>query len=75
MRKLTTTADFPGARITTLDGLRLDYPDGWGLVRNASNEGALSMRFEGQGAKGLKDVQAIFREAIAKEMPDLELPF
>lgn len=75
MRKLTTTADFPGARITTLDGLRLDYPDGWGLVRNASNEGALSMRFEGQGAKGLKHVQAIFREAIAKEMPDLELPF
>jgi len=75
MRKLTSTADFPGARITTLDGLRLDYPDGWGLVRNAPNEGALSMRFEGQDAKGLKRVQAIFREAIAVAMPDLELPF
>ncbi len=75
MRGLAANADFPGAQITTLDGIRIDYSDGWGLVRSANSQDALAFRFEGNNEASLARVQAVMRKAIHKQLPDLALPF
>jgi phosphomannomutase/phosphoglucomutase len=75
MRALVSNADFPGARITTLDGLRVDYADGWGLVHNSTTESALSLRFEGNDDASLERVKGVLRKAIADAEPGIDLPF
>ena len=75
MRSLAANANFPGARITTLDGMRIDYSDGWGLVRSSSSEEALTFRFEGNDETSLARVQGVIRKAILEYVPDLALPF
>lgn len=75
MRALVSSADFPGARITTLDGLRVDYADGWGLVHNSTTESALSLRFEGNDDASLERVKGVLRKAITEAEPGLDLPF
>ena len=75
MRALVSNADFPGARITTLDGLRVDYADGWGLVHNSTTESALSLRFEGNDDASLERVKGVLRKAITEAEPGIELPF
>ena len=75
MRKLIDNADFPGARVTTIDGLRVDYADSWGLIRDDVGDGVLSMRFEGHDEASLKRIQGLLRKAVLTAKPDLELPF
>ncbi|WP_435213257.1 phosphomannomutase/phosphoglucomutase [Luminiphilus sp. nBUS_16] len=75
MRALVSNADFPGARITTLDGLRVDYADGWGLVHNSITESALSLRFEGNDDASLERVKGVLRKAITEAEPSINLPF
>ena len=45
MERLLTLASFPSARLITLDGLRVEYADGWGLVRASNTSPALLLRF------------------------------
>jgi len=67
---------FPGGRANTLDGLRVDFPDGWGLVgEDPDNSAALLARFEGRDAQALERVQALFREQFQAVDGDLKLPF
>ena len=68
-------AAFPGARLSTIDGLRVDYPDGWGLVRASNTTPILVMRFDADSQDALARIQAAFREQILALQPDLELPF
>lgn len=75
MRALAANAEFPGARITTLDGLRIDYSDGWGLVRSSNTEEALAFRFEANDETSLTRVQHVLSKAIHKHVPELALPF
>ena len=75
MRALVTNADFPGARITTLDGLRVDYADGWGVVRQATSESALALRFEGNDDASLERVKSVLRKAMIDAEGSMELPF
>ena len=75
IRDLTTEPDYPGSRVTTLDGLRIDYSDSWGLVQASSTDDSLLFRFEGNDEQALSRVQAVLRRAILEKMPDLELPF
>jgi phosphomannomutase/phosphoglucomutase len=75
IRELTTAPDYPGSRVTTLDGLRVDYSDSWGLVQASSTDDTLVFRFEGNDDEALARVQGILREAVLAKMPDLELPF
>lgn len=58
--------DFGDAKLITLDGLRVEYPYGWGLVR-ASNTGAeLTMRFEAESKEQLHELKALFTREIRK---------
>ncbi len=75
MRTLVSNAEFPGARVTTLDGLRVDYADGWGLVRSSTSDTALSLRFEGNDEASLERVKGVLRKALLSADESLELPF
>ena len=75
-KKIAETApQFEGGKASTLDGLRVDFQDGWGLVRPSDTEPALMARFEGQDKGALERIQQQFRERLQAVAPDLELPF
>ena len=68
-------AVFEGARLSTIDGLRVDWPDGWGLVRASNTTPVLVLRFEGDDGAAMTRVQTAFREQLLALRPDLALPF
>jgi phosphomannomutase/phosphoglucomutase len=68
-------ATFEGARITTIDGVRADWPDGWGLVRASNTTPVLVLRFDADSATALKRVQDVFRAELLKLDSSLPLPF
>jgi phosphomannomutase/phosphoglucomutase len=75
MEQLQQAASFPDARVTTIDGLRVDYPDGFGLVRASNTTPVLVLRFEGDDASALRRIQGRFRQLLEKVRPGLALPF
>lgn len=68
-------AQFEGARLSTIDGLRVDWPDGWGLVRASNTTPVIVLRFEADTAEALQRNQAAFRERMLHIRPELSLPF
>ena len=66
---------FDGAEVNTLDGLRVEYPHGWGLVRASNTGPALSLRFEADTEAHLANIQARFRDALRTVDPTLTLDF
>ncbi len=75
IERFKEAAEFPGARVSTIDGLRADFPIGWGLVRASNTTPILVLRFDAESEGALKRVQEIFREQLLAVKPDLELPF
>jgi len=75
MKKLMAQADFGDANVSDIDGLRVDYPDGWGLVRASNTTPSLVIRFEADDDAGLKRIQRTFRKQLTKVDADLKLPF
>ncbi|OBS08296.1 phosphomannomutase/phosphoglucomutase [Acidihalobacter prosperus] len=75
MLKLSEQADFAGATLTTIDGLRADYADGWGLVRPSNTTPSLVVRFEADDAAALARIQGVFRTQMLAADPSLALPF
>ncbi|HYE35093.1 phosphomannomutase/phosphoglucomutase [Methylocaldum sp.] len=73
--KLQQIADFPDARITDIDGLRVDFSDGWGLVRASNTTPSLVIRFEADTPKALSRIQGQFKALMLKVKPDIALPF
>ncbi|HEY0659741.1 MAG TPA: phosphomannomutase/phosphoglucomutase [Lysobacter sp.] len=68
-------ARFEGARLSTIDGLRVDFADGWGLVRASNTTPVLVMRFDADNAEALARIKAEFRKQLLAQRPDLVLPF
>jgi len=68
-------AKFEGARINTIDGVRADWPDGWGLVRASNTTPVLVLRFDAESMEALKRVQNLFRAQLLAINPKLKLPF
>lgn len=75
VEKLVAAADFPGAKITTIDGLRVDFDDGFGLVRASNTTPCLVFRFEAENEAALVRIQDDFRALLRSQAPDVELPF
>jgi phosphomannomutase/phosphoglucomutase len=75
MEALEKQPDIPAARIVKIDGLRIEFEQGWGLVRASHTSPALLFRFESDSPKGLAQVQEVFRELFAKVDTTLKLPF
>ena len=61
MEKLAKNVSFKGAKITTIDGVRVDYPNGWGLVRPSNTTPCLVLRFEADNQQTLEEIQEKFR--------------
>lgn len=66
---------FEGARLTTIDGIRVDLADGWGLVRASNTQPCLVLRFEADSKVALGRIQEAFRRQLLAIKPDLALPF
>jgi phosphomannomutase/phosphoglucomutase len=75
IEQFRSRAQFDGARITTIDGVRADWPDGWGLVRASNTTPVLVLRFDADNTQALKRVQDVFREQLLKMDSSLPLPF
>jgi len=70
VEKLRQTAKFDGAELTTIDGIRADYADGFGLVRASNTTPVLVLRFEGHTPEALERIRATFMAAILAVKPD-----
>ena len=70
VKRLLDTASFPGAQIVTIDGLRADYDDGFGLIRPSNTTPVLVMRFEGHTPQALDRIEAAFMAALRVVKPD-----
>ena len=68
-------ARFEGARASTIDGLRVDWNDGWGLVRASNTTPVLVLRFDADSQEALDRILGDFRAQIALVDPELQLPF
>ncbi|MEX2964027.1 phosphomannomutase/phosphoglucomutase [Microbulbifer sp. TYP-18] len=71
VERLRETGDFPGADINTLDGLRIEYADGWGLVRASNTGAALTLRFEAESDAALQSIRSRIMGQLKKVVPDL----
>ena len=63
------------AEVIRIDGLRIEYKDGWGLARPSNTSPCIILRFEGRNEAVLQRIQSEFAEAIRATKPALELPF
>jgi phosphomannomutase/phosphoglucomutase len=68
-------AQFEGARVSQIDGVRADWPDGWGLVRASNTTPVLVMRFDADNGEALARIQSAFRSELVRIKPDIRLPF
>ena len=75
IEQLQRNAAFDGGRITDIDGLRVDYPDGWGLVRASNTSPRLVCRFEADTDLALKRIQEAFRSQLQAVDSQLQIPF
>ena len=76
VRRLKEGARFDGAReLITIDGVRVEYSDGFGLARPSNTTPVVVLRFEADTEAAIGRIQQAFREAILGVWPGLELPF
>ena len=75
IKELVEHAEFNDAKVTTIDGLRVDFDDGFGLVRASNTQPVLVFRFEATSQAALQRIQERFRALILRRRTDLKLPF
>ncbi|MGZ5621839.1 MAG: phosphomannomutase/phosphoglucomutase [Methylobacter sp.] len=72
---LFAAAKFTGGKITDMDGMRVDFADGWGLVRASNTTPSLAIRFEADSETAMARIQEQFKQLMKKIKPDIVLPF
>ncbi|MDH5391935.1 MAG: phosphomannomutase/phosphoglucomutase [Gammaproteobacteria bacterium] len=75
MDKLKLVADFGSSEISTIDGMRVNYDDGWGLIRPSNTTPCLVLRFEADSEEALEKVQEKFRQQILNVDSTIQLEF
>jgi phosphomannomutase/phosphoglucomutase len=73
--KMQEKARFADARVTTIDGVRADFVDGWGLVRASNTTPILVLRFEADTEQSLQRIKDVFRQQMLAINPGLKMPF
>ena len=73
---LRANGEFPGAlSINDMDGVRVDYADGFGLARPSNTTSTVVLRFEGDTVAALARIEEDFRNAFRRIAPHIRLPF
>jgi phosphomannomutase/phosphoglucomutase len=75
MARLSETAGFEDATVIKLDGMRIEFEDGWGLIRASNTTPCLVLRFEADDQFALSRIQDRFRQAMLDIDATLSLPF
>jgi phosphomannomutase/phosphoglucomutase len=76
IEKLRRDAKFPGAQsVIDIDGLRVEYADGFGLMRASNTTPVIVLRFEADNQAAIARIQATFRQVLLAAKPDANLPF
>ena len=73
--ELVDTGAFPGGHICAIDGLRVDFEDGFGLARASNTTPTVVFRFEADTETALENIMALYRQRILALRPGLTLPF
>jgi phosphomannomutase/phosphoglucomutase len=74
--RLQKMARFPDARdVITIDGLRVEYADGFGLARASNTTPVIVLRFEADNEAALRRIQEDFRRVLQQAAPGISLPF
>lgn len=73
--QFVANANFDGAQLTTIDGVRADYPDGWGLLRASNTTPSLVIRFEADTDEALARIQGEFRRVMSATDASVTIPF
>ncbi|MGE4636170.1 MAG: phosphomannomutase/phosphoglucomutase [Arenicellales bacterium] len=73
--ELVTQGKFEGGRTCEIDGIRVDFDDGFGLARASNTTPTVILRFEADTQEGLERIQACYREQILALRPKIQLPF
>lgn len=61
------------AQVSTIDGLRVDWPDGFGLIRASNTTPVLVLRFEGQSPEALQRIEATMLNLLQRVKPDAQV--
>ncbi len=69
---LAKNADWGDGTVTDIDGVRVDFADGWGLIRASNTSPVLSLRFEADGQSALERIQKEFQAALSRIDPELK---
>ncbi|TBW58839.1 phosphomannomutase/phosphoglucomutase [Marinobacter halodurans] len=69
--KLSAEGEFGDGSVSNIDGVRVDYPDGWGLCRASNTTPVLVLRFEAETGEALERIKTVFREQLLKVAPDV----
>jgi phosphomannomutase/phosphoglucomutase len=76
IERMQKQAQFPGAeQVITIDGLRVEYADGFGLARSSNTTPVVVMRFEAESKAALERIQGEFKRVILQAKSDAVLPY
>lgn len=75
VEKLFAQAKFKDGKIINIDGMRVEFADGWGLVRASNTTPVLTVRFEADSQDAMQRIQGQFRQLMQQIKPDIQLPF
>ena len=75
VERLSKEGDFGDGSVNTIDGVRVDYPDGWGLCRASNTTPVLVLRFEAESEAALERIKSVFRTNLKRVAPDIEADF
>jgi phosphomannomutase/phosphoglucomutase len=76
IEKLIARRDqFTGGNVSTIDGIRVDYPNGWGLCRASNTTPVLVLRFEADDQSALEEIKNKFKMQLKQIEPNLNCDF
>ncbi|PHQ14115.1 phosphomannomutase/phosphoglucomutase [Marinobacter profundi] len=75
VERLSRDGSFGEGSLSTIDGVRVDYPDGWGLCRASNTTPVLVLRFEAETEQALERIKGVFREQLHRIAPDVIADF
>ncbi|MDT4290203.1 phosphomannomutase/phosphoglucomutase [Methylomonas sp. MO1] len=75
VEQLFSQAKFKDGKIINIDGMRVEFADGWGLVRASNTTPVLTVRFEADSQDAMQRIQTQFRQLLLQIKPDIKLPF